>query len=94
MPLRTLVERLIDRGFGISPGTLAGLLRSTLGLGRRKIQKRIPLGHSNDREPQFDKLTRLRAEFTAKGWPVLSVDTKKKELLGRYAHEGQAWSDG
>jgi hypothetical protein len=94
MPLRSLAERLLGRGFGISLGTLSDLLRNTLDLGRRKIQKQIPLGHSEDRQPQFENLTSLRAEYAAKGWPVLSVDTKKKELLGQYAHDGKAWTDG
>lgn len=94
MPLRVLGGRLLDRGFGISPGVLSDLLRDSLDIGRRKIQKDIPLGHSEDREPQFQRLAQLRAEYTAMGWPVLSVDTKKKELLGRYAHAGRAWTDG
>ena len=94
MPLRRLAERLEDRGFAISPGVLAELLRSALDLGRRKIQKSLPLGRSEDRHKQFEKLTELRAAYAAKGWPVLSVDTKKKEILGSYAREGQAWTDG
>lgn len=94
MPLRTLAAHLFDRAFQISPGTLSDLLRNTLSLGRRKIGKRVPLGHSEDRGPQFERLAQLRSEYAAKGWPILSVDTKKKELLGRYAHDGQAWTDG
>ena len=94
MPLRRLAERLEDRGFAISPGVLAELLRSDLGLGRRQIQKSVPLGCSEDRQEQFERLTELRAEYAAKGWPVLSVDTKKKEVLGSYARDGQAWTDG
>jgi hypothetical protein len=94
MPLRQLGERLLERGFEIAASTLGGILRDSLGLGRRKIQKQIPLGHSEDRQPQFERLSELRAEYTAKGWPIISVDTKKKELLGRYAHDGQAWTDG
>ncbi len=94
MPLRRLAERLYDRGFEIAASTLGRLLRDALGLGRRKIQKQIPLGHSEDRQPQFERLAELRAEYAAQGWPILSVDTKKKELLGQYAHDGQAWTDG
>jgi hypothetical protein len=94
MPLRRLAERLEERGFTISPGVLAELLRSGLDLGRRKIQKSLPLGRSEDRQKQFEKLTELRSQYAARGWPVLSVDTKKKELLGSYARDGQAWTDG
>ena len=32
-----------------------------------------------------------RAAFTAAGLPILSVDTKKKELIGDFKNAGQAW---
>ncbi len=94
MPLRQLAERLGDQGFSISPGTLSSILKNTLSIGRRKIEKRIPLGHSADRAEQFDRLQELRREYAEQDWPVVSVDTKKKELLGQYAHDGQAWTNG
>jgi len=94
IPLRRLAGRLFDRGFDVAASTLGEILRGSLGLGRRKIQKQIPLGHSEDRQPQFERLAELRAAYAAKGWPIISVDIKKKELLGRYAHAGQAWTDG
>ncbi len=94
MPLRQLVERLAKQGFQISPGTLSGILKHTLSLGRRKIDKRIPLGQSADRGEQFDRLQELRRQYTRRGWPVVSVDTKKKELLGKYFHDGKSWTNG
>ncbi len=94
MPLRQLVGRLEEKGFLISPGTLSGILKHTLSLGRRKIDKRIPLGHAADRAEQFDRLQELRRQYARRGWPVLSVDTKKKELLGKYFHDGNAWTNG
>ena len=94
MPLRQLVGRLEEQGFLISPGTLSVILKHTLSLGRRKIEKRIPLGHSADRAEQFECLQEFRHQYAQRGWPVLSVDTKKKELLGEYFHDGQAWTNG
>ncbi len=94
MPLRQLVGRLAENGFRISPGTLSGILKHELSLGRRKIDKRIPLGHSADRAAQFDRLQELRRQYARRGWPVLSVDTKKKELLGKYFHDGKSWTNG
>ena len=70
------------------------ILRGPLGLGRRKISKDIPLGSSEFRNEQFDRLAELRHDYELRGWPVLSVDTKKKELLGRFARSGRAWADG
>lgn len=73
---------------------IAQILRNTLGIGRRKISKDIPLGASEHREEQFERLTELRQKYEQLGWPVLSVDTKKKELIGKFARSGRAWTDG
>lgn len=94
MPLRELASRLSDIGFRVSPGTLADILRNQLGLGRRKIAKVLPLGESLDRATQFERLTELRKWYTDRGWPVVSVDTKKKELLGKFSRHGRSWTDG
>jgi hypothetical protein len=45
-----------------------------------------------DREQQFDYIAVQRAAFTAAGLPILSVDTKKKELVGNFRNAGQTWS--
>lgn len=94
MPLRELASRLAGIGFRLSPGTLADIVRSRLGLGRRKIAKVLPLGESADRAAQFERLAELRKWYIDRGWPVVSVDTKKKELLGKFARDGKSWTDG
>jgi hypothetical protein len=81
-------------GFNLSPGVIANILRNTLKQGRRKISKDIPLGSSEYRKAQFERLAELRREYEDQGWPVLSVDTKKKELIGRFARAGRAWTNG
>ena len=65
-----------------------------MNLGRRKISKDIPLGSSEHRNDQFERIADLRKEYENRGWPVLSVDTKKKELIGQFARSGRAWTDG
>ena len=45
-----------------------------------------------DREQQFDYIAVQRAIFTAAGLPILSVDTKKKELVGNFKNAGQVWA--
>src|SRR5207244_1871094 len=45
-----------------------------------------------DRDRQFSYLQRLLEEFRAQGLPILSVDTKKKELVGNFANGGRAWA--
>jgi len=44
-----------------------------------------------DRNAQFEYLNALAGEFLAAGQPVISVDTKKKELVGDYANGGKEW---
>jgi hypothetical protein len=44
-----------------------------------------------DRDQQFEHLQEQRAEHQAKGQPVISVDTKKKELVGNFKNPGQIW---
>jgi len=44
-----------------------------------------------DRDAQFLHMARKVQQFQEAGWPVISVDTKKKELLGRFKNEGREW---
>ncbi len=90
---REIAEELCERGSPISANTVGRLLREELGLSHRALAKTLPTGASVDREPQFARMLELRAEFLAKGWPVLSIDTKKKELLGDFYRPGRAWSE-
>ena len=44
-----------------------------------------------DRDRQFRYLTRLRRLYISRCLPVISVDTKKKELIGPYKNPGKTW---
>lgn len=87
---RQLSLELSRHGCGISHVSVAGLLRN-LGYslqGNRKTQegKQHP-----DRNAQFEHINgRATAEMAA-GNPVISVDTKKKELVGNYKNHGREW---
>lgn len=48
------------------------------------------MGKSRNRNEQFENLKRLKAEFNEKGEPVLSMDTKKKELIGEFSRPGES----
>jgi Rhodopirellula transposase DDE domain len=87
-------EELAERGFSVCANTVDRLLRNELGLSRRKMVKTLAMGESADREAQFQRMNQLKRHFLARGWPVLSIDTKKKELFGRFERPGQAWTDG
>lgn len=85
---------LAELGLEVCANTVDRLLRNELGLSRRKMEKTLAMGESVDRESQFQRMNQLKRYFLARGWPVLSIDTKKKELMGRFERPGQAWTDG
>lgn len=48
-------------------------------------------GDHPDRNRQFSRINRAVKNCLAAGWPVISVDTKKKELIGDYHNAGRQW---
>lgn len=90
---REIAEELGKQGSGVCANTVGRLLREELGLSHRELAKTLPTGASEDRQAQFQRMLQWRKAFLRKGWPVLSIDTKKKELLGKYHRRGRAWSN-
>ncbi len=90
--LRTVSERLTAAGHPVSPPTVGRLLQM-LDYALRVNAKKIEASSAHpDRAAQFDYITTQRQGFTAAGWPIISVDTKKKELIGNFKNAGRAWS--
>ena len=58
----------------------------------RKIAKDLAGGHSPDRDTQFERITRLIAQYEAAGNPYFSIDTKAKEHLGKLFRAGRVRS--
>ncbi len=87
---RTLAKELTGRRHPISHEKVAQLLR---GLdyslqGNRKTEE----GDDHpDRDAQFRHINKEVRLALKQGWPVISVDTKKKELVGNYENDGQQW---
>jgi hypothetical protein len=90
--LRNISDCLEEAGYAISRSTVERLLEEQdYSLkGHRKEKE----SHSNhpDRNAQFMYIATQRAAFAAAGEPILSVDTKKKELIGAFKNAGRAWS--
>lgn len=90
--LRTLSGRLQDVGHTASPPTVGRLLKTlgyALHVNAKKIEARA---HHPDRRAQFDYIAQQRQTFTEAAQPIISVDTKKKELIGAFKNTGRAWS--
>lgn len=91
LSLRELSQRLMDKGTPASRRTIRRLLRKWK-LGRRTARKKKTMGHHPDRNAQFENIARLRQEYQAAGDPVISIDTKKKELLGHFHRAGPTYT--
>lgn len=89
-----LAEEVTESGHPVNRQTVKRLLKQELHLGCRQISKSQAMGNSEHRNEQFETLFGYRDAFLAKGWPVLSIDTKKKELLGNFFRPGRAWTNG
>ncbi|MCC7086298.1 MAG: hypothetical protein IT427_14945 [Pirellulales bacterium] len=89
-----LADELGKRGHTVAPKTIRRLLQEALGLSRRQMVKTLAMGESADREAQFQQLQKIKSEFLEQDFPVLSIDTKKKELLGKFHRRGPAWTTG
>ena len=85
-----LAVALGEQGFSVSAELVRRLLHQ-LGFSLRGNQKQIEGSHHQDRNTQFEYLDHMVAEFSEAGEPVISVDTKKKELIGNYANGGKEW---
>src|SRR5262249_51254180 len=81
---------LCDFGITISPNTVARLLHQ-MGYSLRVNHKKLSTDHSPDRNDQFLYLSDLRERFQRRGHPIISVDTKKRELVGTFKNPGARW---
>ena len=86
-----LAGELARMGHPAGARTVAGLLKG-LGFSLHGNAKTIEGQQHPDRDAQFRYINALVSDFQAAGQPVISVDTKKKELIGNYANGGREWS--
>ena len=84
---RQIARKLKELGTPANKDTVSRLLYD-LGFRRRKSQKKRTMKQHADRNAQFENIERLKKEYLDAGKPVLSMDTKKKELLGNFYRDG------
>jgi hypothetical protein len=88
--LRAISRELAQLGLRVCPNTVRRLLEELDYRLRANDKSLCP--SSPHREDQFDYLKFQRQEFSHWGYPIISVDSKKKELLGRFKNNGRVWS--
>jgi len=86
-----LADELVAKGFEVSSRTVLRLLHQ-LGYSLQANAKVTEGRQHADRDAQFRYLNDMAVAFTEDGQPVISVDTKKKELIGDYANGGAEWA--
>jgi len=85
-----IARQLKRLGIAVSRNTVGRLLRQ-MKYSLRTNRKKISTGSTSDRDRQFRYLCRQRDQFEKRGDPVLSVDAKKRELIGNFKNPGVKW---
>ena len=88
--LRHLADEMEKLGYWLSHTTVSRLLKK-LGYSLKANEKRLAGSQHPDRNCQFEYIAVQKAAFQAQGLPIISVDTKKKELIGNFKNAGQEW---
>jgi hypothetical protein len=87
---RNLADALTKAGHPVSAQVVAELL-GALGYSLQATSKQVEGSAHPDRNAQFGYINNLATEHLGAAQPVISVDTKKKELVGNYANRGREW---
>ncbi len=97
---RKITEELSKVGIKVSANTVAKLLK-LLGFSLKKNEKEIEISgkkktpeEKKERDEQFKNIEKLRDEFESNNNPIISIDTKKKELIGNFKNDGARWEVG
>jgi len=89
--LRAISSEMAQLGLRVCPNTVRRLL-DEVGYALHANRKSLCGNTSPFRDQQFGLLNHQRQEFTLSGYPIISVDTKKKELVGQFKNNGRVWS--
>ena len=85
-----LAAQLQELGHQVSERSVAGILKAQ-GYSLQAMRKTKEGGLHEDRNAQFEHIASRVREFQCQGQPVVSIDAKKKELVGTYANKGREW---
>jgi DDE family transposase len=88
--LRNLANELANLGHKVCPTVVGDLLHS-MGYSLQANSKTREGGQHIDRDGQFHYINTQAKAFLAANEPVISVDTKKKELVGNFKNNGREW---
>jgi len=91
MSLRKIASELRQYGYEVSQNIVSRALEE-LGYSKQQNQKNLQVGEPHpDRDAQFRFINEKAKEFLEAGDPVISIDTKKKELIGNFKNNGSEY---
>ena len=85
-----LAEELKRKGHAVSQRTVCDLLEQ-MGYSLQSVRKTREGGKHEDRDAQFEHIAKTVSDYQRTGDPVISVDTKKKELVGDFKNAEREW---
>jgi hypothetical protein len=88
-----VASELQTLGIAVSDRTVAKLLKQmefSLRVNHKQLS-RVCTVSRQERDAQFARIAEIREDFVTKGLPIISVDTKKKELVGQFKNPGATW---
>jgi len=88
---RKIAEDLQKKGFKISRTGVLEILKSQ-GYSLQSNKKMLSGKDHPDRDAQFKYINRMASSFSRTNDPIIYVDTKKKELVGKFKNNGQTWT--
>jgi hypothetical protein len=84
-------KTLLEHGYKISDTTIMELLKEC-GCSLQANRKEQAMGKSHeDRDEQFEYIIKKAIQYSKEGFPVLSIDAKKKEIIGEYRNNGREY---
>jgi hypothetical protein len=83
---------MTEQGYTLARETIRRLLKKGRVSSKSNVRSLSPPAHP-DRDRQFHYIQEQRYVFECLDWPVISVDTKKKELVGPFYNSGQVWCE-
>lgn len=86
-----IAQKMEERGHGVSRYLVRQML-TLRGFKKRNLLKNKELKVVEGRNEQFEKIRTLKEAFARRGQPLLSIDTKNKELLGNFYRKGGSYS--
>jgi len=90
--LANLIAGLKKKKHTVEKSALANILKD-LGFSLKANKKNIEGASHPDRNLQFEHIKKTCDEFKSKGNPIISVDCKKKELIGNFKNNGKEWEE-